>query len=204
MVSYTGAKEDGAAELRLAKYERKPEQEWLFDRVGENSYRIHCRANGKVIDLMMAGTDNGGACENPDELGWEKIDDHTVHLTFKEPMSELNFLNMMNRYFYILPEHIYSQYSIDELNTAAPWQENMIGSGPFVYDTSIDGERIELVKHEDYFLGEPQIDRLVIRVVQGSQLLSAPVFRHALSPLSVSFQTLLDFTPWVDQSQSRT
>ena len=59
VVSYTGAKEDGAAELRLAKYERKPEQEWLFDRVGENSYRIHCRANGKVIDLMMAGTDNG-------------------------------------------------------------------------------------------------------------------------------------------------
>ena len=59
VVSYTGAKEDGAAELRLARYERKPEQEWLFDRVGENSYRIHCRANGKVIDLMMAGTDNG-------------------------------------------------------------------------------------------------------------------------------------------------
>ena len=123
----------------------------------------------------VAGTDNGGACENPDELGWEKIDDHTVHLTFKEVMSELNFLNMMNRYFYILPEHIYSQYSIEELNTAAPWQENMIGSGPFVYDTSIDGERIELVKNENYFLGEPQIDRLVIRVVQGSQLLSTLV-----------------------------
>ena len=47
------------AQLRLGKYEHKPEQEWSFDRVGENSYRIHCRANGKVIDLMMAGTDNG-------------------------------------------------------------------------------------------------------------------------------------------------
>ncbi len=47
------------AELRLGRYEHKPTQEWVFDRVGENSYRIHCRANGKVIDLMMAGTDNG-------------------------------------------------------------------------------------------------------------------------------------------------
>ena len=49
---------DGA-ELRLAKYDRKPEQEWLFARVGENSYNILCRANGKAIDLMMTGTANG-------------------------------------------------------------------------------------------------------------------------------------------------
>lgn len=58
VIGYTEKPEDGA-ELRLGKYEHKPEQEWLFDRVGENAYRIHCRANGKVIDLMMAGTDNG-------------------------------------------------------------------------------------------------------------------------------------------------
>ena len=58
VIGYVEKAEDGA-ELRLGKYEHKPEQEWLFDRVGEHSYRIHCRANGKVIDLMMAGTDNG-------------------------------------------------------------------------------------------------------------------------------------------------
>ena len=37
---------------------------------------------------------------------------------------------------------------------------------------SIDGERVEMVKNEDYFLGAPDIDRLVLRVVEGSQLLS--------------------------------
>ena len=58
VIGYVPDAADGA-ELRLGKYEHKPEQEWLFDRVGENSYRIHCRANDKVIDLMMAGTDNG-------------------------------------------------------------------------------------------------------------------------------------------------
>ena len=58
VIEYVGKSESGA-ELQLGKYEHKPEQEWSFDRVGENSYRIHCRANNKVVDLMMAGTDNG-------------------------------------------------------------------------------------------------------------------------------------------------
>ena len=58
VIEYVG-KSEGGAELQLGKYDHKPEQEWSFDRVGENSYRIHCRANDKVIDLMMAGTDNG-------------------------------------------------------------------------------------------------------------------------------------------------
>ena len=59
VIGYVGDDGAGGAQLRLGKYEHKPEQEWLFDRVGENSYRIHCRANNKVIDLAMAGTANG-------------------------------------------------------------------------------------------------------------------------------------------------
>ena len=59
VIGYVGDDGAGGAQLRLGKYEHKPEQEWLFDRVGENSYRIHCRANGKVVDLAMAGTANG-------------------------------------------------------------------------------------------------------------------------------------------------
>ena len=58
VVEYIGQAENGA-ELRLAKYEHRPEQEWLFSRVGENSYNILCRANGRAIDLMMTGTSNG-------------------------------------------------------------------------------------------------------------------------------------------------
>lgn len=53
---------DGAengADIRLGKYTRSPAQEWAFDRVGEGVYRIRNRANGKLMDLMMAGTANG-------------------------------------------------------------------------------------------------------------------------------------------------
>ena len=51
------AKDGG--DIRLGKYDHKPEQEWAFIRVGDGVYRIRNRANGKLIDLMMTGTANG-------------------------------------------------------------------------------------------------------------------------------------------------
>lgn len=53
---------EGAAnggDIRLGKYEHKPEQEWAFVREGDGVYRIRNRASGKLIDLVMTGTANG-------------------------------------------------------------------------------------------------------------------------------------------------
>ena len=46
-------------DIRLGKYEHKPEQEWAFVREGDGVYRIRNRASGKLLDLMMTGTANG-------------------------------------------------------------------------------------------------------------------------------------------------
>ena len=43
------AKDGG--DIRLGKYDHKPEQEWAFIRVGDGVYRIRNRANGKLMDL---------------------------------------------------------------------------------------------------------------------------------------------------------
>lgn len=51
------AKNEG--NVRLGKYDHKPEQEWAFVRVGDGIYRIRNRASGKLLDLMMTGTANG-------------------------------------------------------------------------------------------------------------------------------------------------
>lgn len=50
---------ENGGDIRLGKYEHKPEQEWSFVREGDGVYRIKNRANGKLIDLMMTGTVNG-------------------------------------------------------------------------------------------------------------------------------------------------
>ena len=61
------AKDGG--DIRLGKYEHKPEQEWAFVRVGDGVYRIRNRANGKLIDLMMTGTANGTWLHLWDDVG---------------------------------------------------------------------------------------------------------------------------------------
>ena len=58
------AKDGG--DIRLGKYDHKPEQEWAFIRVGDGVYRIRNRANGKLMDLMMTGTANGTWRHLPD------------------------------------------------------------------------------------------------------------------------------------------
>ena len=52
-------KATNGGDIRLGKYEHKPEQEWAFVREGDGVYRIRNRASGKLIDLMMTGTANG-------------------------------------------------------------------------------------------------------------------------------------------------
>ena len=49
-------KATNGGDIRLGKYEHKPEQEWAFVREGDGVYRIRNRASGKLIDLMMTGT----------------------------------------------------------------------------------------------------------------------------------------------------
>lgn len=184
---------DGTVEPRLAKsYEVAEDKSHMIIHLDETAkfhdgepvtaddviFTAQLDANPEFNSLKrdqlqyVAGTTAGGLCENPEELGFEKIDDYTVKITFKEPMNELPLLTMTNRYFYVLPEHIYSQFTMEELNSGDTWVKTLVGSGPFKYVSSIAGDRVEFVANEDYHLGTPDIDRLVIRVVETSQLLS--------------------------------
>lgn len=119
----------------------------------------------------VKGTNDGGAAKSPEELGFTKIDDHTIKIEFKSPMNELPILTNMNRYFFIVPKHIFGNKSIDELNNADTWKNNIVGSGPFKYVSEVDGERVEYEKNPDYFLGSPDIEKLTIRVMPASSLL---------------------------------
>lgn len=120
----------------------------------------------------FAGTDESGTTIPGETPGVEKIDDHAVKFTFKYPMSEVPVLNSFNRYFYVIPKHIYGKYSIDELNQSETWKKNMVGSGPAIFESTVDGAAVEFKPNPNYYLGKPDFDHLTIKVVQGSQLLS--------------------------------
>ncbi|MHC1770142.1 MAG: ABC transporter substrate-binding protein [Flexilinea sp.] len=118
----------------------------------------------------IAGTDDSGAELSEDSIGVAKVDDYTVTITMKTVMYPDNLFNNLNGVF-IIPKHIFEGKTAAEINEPDLWM-TPIGSGPFKFESKIESERMEFTANENYFLGAPKIDRLVVRVVPTANLLA--------------------------------
>lgn len=119
----------------------------------------------------FAGTDETGMELSENSVGVKALDDHTVEFTLKEPMDPAIIYALVNRDFFIIPEHLLSGISDADLVNDEFWQ-HPIGSGPCVFESTISGESIQFTANKDYYLGAPDFDRLVFKKVQASNLLS--------------------------------
>lgn len=117
------------------------------------------------------GTNAAGEELSEDSIKVTADSEHVVTFHLKNPMDPATILNIFNRYFYVMPKHIFEDKTADEINAPDLW-ENPVGSGPFKYVSQIAGERVELDANKDFYLGAPDFDRLVIRVVPEPNLLS--------------------------------
>ncbi|HJC05666.1 MAG TPA: peptide ABC transporter substrate-binding protein [Candidatus Enterocloster excrementipullorum] len=120
---------------------------------------------------FFTGTDDSGVRVQDEDFGVVALDDHTVQFTMKDPAPISYMLSQTFRDFYVLPEHLLADIPADQIMTDEFWQ-HPIGSGPCIYESSISGERVEFAANKDYYLGAPQFDRFVVRVVPASNLLS--------------------------------
>lgn len=112
-----------------------------------------------------------GHGESDDSLEVKALDDHTVQFTCKDS-TNIDFIMFIKfRDLYILPSHILGGVPLEEIRSNPYW-ENPIGSGPCIYESQISGERMEFKANKDYYLGVPDWDRFVVRVVTTSNLLS--------------------------------
>ena len=71
----------------------------------------------------------------------------------------------------IFPEHCLKDVPAETFVTDPFW-DDPIGCGAFKLDNVISGERMEYVANKDYFLGAPDFDRLIIRVIPSANMLS--------------------------------
>ena len=80
------------------------------------------------------------------------------------------FENSYARYLLTLPKHVIEQYSEEELSTADWFNHPDVVSGPFIVtDFDVD-HYISYEANKDYWKGAPKIDKLNIKIVDGSQL----------------------------------
>lgn len=123
---------------------------------------------------LFTGTDDAGYWSDPEELGVKALDEETVEFTLKPEMvtslENLCFRGVGNNM--IFPEHCLKDVPAETFVTDPFW-DDPVGCGAFKLDKVISGERMEYVANKDYFLGAPDFDRLIIRVIPSANMLSA-------------------------------
>ena len=128
--------------------------------------------NTAMMYYVFEGVGDDGFVEKGAESidGIQKVDDKTVQFTTKEEMPITTFENSYARYLLTLPKHVIEQYSEEELSTADWFNHPDVVSGPFfVTDFDVD-HYISYEANKDYWKGAPKIDKLNIKIVDGSQL----------------------------------
>ena len=128
--------------------------------------------NTAMMYYVFEGVGDDGFVEEGAESidGIQKVDDKTVQFTTKEEMPITTFENSYARYLLTLPKHVIEQYSEEELSTADWFNHPDVVSGPFIVtDFDVD-HYISYEANKYYGKGAPKIDKLNIKIVDGSQL----------------------------------
>ncbi|WP_158626035.1 ABC transporter substrate-binding protein [Arsenicitalea aurantiaca] len=92
-----------------------------------------------------------------------KVDDFTVDITLSRPQPAFPVLLGYNAA--ILPEHLLSSLTAEQLVNPADFLRNPVGTGPFKFAEYNPGAFVRLERHEDYFDGVPHLDQMVFRIV---------------------------------------
>ena len=131
-----------------------------------------CNVLGRDTFAGLTGTDEIGAAIEGENLGAEAVDEHTLKLTFDNPVVPEEFLVEYNRDIYVLPTHLLTDIAPEDLVTSDFWQ-NPVGSGPCQFVSEVSGSTLVLSANKDYQLGAPGFDTLTITVMDKANLLTA-------------------------------
>lgn len=96
---------------------------------------------------------------------YEAVDDFTVRFTWKKPY----FMALdAFTFFPVQPAHVIEKLSGRQYNDAAtnPLNRAPIGTGPFKFVEWVNGEKIVLAKHADYWGKKAHLDRITFRIVK--------------------------------------
>lgn len=131
-------------------------------------------SNAAMMYYVFEGVGDDGFVEaGADSVaGITKVDDKTVRFTTKAPMSLITFNSSYARYLMPLPKHIIGEVPEEELAGYDWFNHPDVVSGPYKVTAFDKDHYISYEANENYWKGAPAIDKLNIKIVEGSQLLA--------------------------------
>ena len=131
-------------------------------------------ANPTLMLYAFEGTDDAGFVEEGAESmeGVQAIDEKTVQFTSKYPMALTTFQNTYASYIHTMPKAVLETIPEAELTTADWFNHPDVVSGPY-FLTGYDVDHyVTYEANENYWKGAPKINKLNIKIVDSSQILS--------------------------------
>ncbi len=135
--------------------------------VTDGSYTTSRRLFFQTVD----GCSSSGVELSQDSAHVEKIDDYTVKFYYQRPMSAAAMLAPVSSFF-IMPEHILADADPAVILENDFWVAP-VGTGPFTYESQIPGESLTVKAFDNYYLGRPKFDKLVIKVITPANLVTS-------------------------------
>ena len=102
--------------------------------------------------------------------GVKVVDEKTLIITAKASMPLKTFITSYARYLHTLPKHVLEGYGEAELSTLDWFNHPDVVSGPYVLTAYDKNHYISYTANENYWKGVPKIDKLNIKIVDGSQV----------------------------------
>lgn len=128
--------------------------------------------DGPKLCALFAGTDDNGVMISEEAFGVKALDEHTLEIAFKNPISYDTFFNTYSCYYHVIPKHCFEGVAAADIQEDGFWM-NPIGSGPMKFESMLAGSEITFVPNADYQLGAPQFGKLVMRVISTSNYASS-------------------------------
>lgn len=126
-----------------------------------------------LID-MVKGLDAKGTARDGKIEGLKAIDDYTLEVTTKTPVDVDSFLERFAANVYILPKAVLDTVKDRKNIDKEDWVLNpKVTNGPFKFVKYVTDQYIEFEKNKEYFLGEPKLDRIFIKIVNQAAFAAA-------------------------------
>lgn len=164
--------------------------------IGHKDYK-GIRYDDDFKNIVGAQEYNAGTADTIS--GLKEIDKTTLEISFKK-LSPAIFSGGDGLWGYAEPSHIVGDIPVDKLLESDEVRTNPVTLGAFKFDKIVPGESVQLVANENYWKGQPKIDKVVIETVPTSSISKA--IENGNYDLVASFAT--DKYPEIEKLENTT